>query len=61
MMTKTNRYEAEIDQIRLKLYEETKHLTKEEHTRRTNETAQKIATQYGFTTRATVKVAARVK
>ena len=55
-MKKMNRCEAEIDQIRLKLYEETKHLTKTEHTRRTNELAYKLAAQYGFTIRASALV-----
>ena len=50
-MMKMNKCEAQIDQIRLKLYEETKHLTKTEHTRRTNELAHKLAAQYGFTIR----------
>ena len=44
-----NRCEAEIDAIRLKLYEETKHMTAAEHTRWSNERAQKLAAQYGFT------------
>jgi len=48
----TNKYESEIDRIRLKLYNETRHLTKEEHTRRTNELARKLAAQYGFTVRS---------
>ena len=47
-MMKMNRCEEEIDRIRLKLYEETKHLTKEEHTRRSNELGRKLAAQYGF-------------
>jgi hypothetical protein len=50
-MMKTNRCEAEIDKIRVKLYEETKHLTKEEQTCRSNERTQKLAAQYGFTLR----------
>ena len=41
--------EAEIDRIRLKLYEETKDLTAEEHTRRSNEQGQRLAAQFGFT------------
>jgi hypothetical protein len=41
--------EAEIDAIRVKLYEETKHLTREERIKRTNDKAQKLATQFGFT------------
>ena len=48
-MTKMNRCEAEIDAIRLKLYEETKHLTKEERIIRVNKKAQRLAEQYGFT------------
>ena len=41
--------EAEIDAIRLKLYEETKDLTREERIKRTNEKVRKLAAQYGFT------------
>jgi len=44
-----NRCEAEIDAIRLRLYEETKHLTIEERIKRTNDKARKLAAQYGFT------------
>jgi len=43
-----NKCEAEIDAIRLKLYEETKHMTAAEHTRRSNEQGQRLAEQYGF-------------
>ena len=46
---KKNDIEDEIDRIRIKLYEETKDLTVEEHTRRSNELGQKLAAQYGFT------------
>jgi len=46
---KKNNIEDEIDAIRLKLYEETKDLTREERTRRSNERGQKLAAQYGFT------------
>jgi len=46
---KKNNIEDEIDRIRLKLYEETKHMTPEEHTRWSNERARKLAVQYGFT------------
>ena len=35
--------------IRLRLYEETKHLTIEERIKRTNDKARKLAEQYGFT------------
>ena len=47
-MTTMNRCEAEIDAIRDKLYEETKHLTREERIRRSNEQGQRLAAQYGF-------------
>jgi len=47
-MMKMNRCEAEIDKIRLQLYEETKHLTPKERARQSNERAQKLAAQYGF-------------
>ena len=40
--------EAEINKIRLELYEETKDLTKSERTRRSNEQGQRLAAQYGF-------------
>jgi len=46
---KMNKCEAEIDKIRLALYEETKHMTPDEHARWSNERAQKLAAQYGFT------------
>jgi hypothetical protein len=52
---KMNRCEAEIDAIRLKLYEETKHMTKEEHTKWSNERGQKLAAQYGFKIVASAK------
>jgi len=54
-MKKMNNCEAEIDKIRVKLYEETKHLSKEEHTRQTNERAHKFAAKYGFIMRHTTK------
>ena len=44
-----SKYEAEIDAIRVKLYEETKHLTREERIKRTNDKAQKLAAEFGFT------------
>ncbi|MDR1664920.1 MAG: hypothetical protein LBR83_08390 [Clostridiales bacterium] len=46
-MTKNNP-EAEINRIRLELYEETKNMTKEEHTRWSNEHGEKLSAQYGF-------------
>ena len=45
---KKNNSESEINRIRVKLYEETKNLTPEEHTRRSNENARRLAAQYGF-------------
>jgi hypothetical protein len=47
-MVTMNRCEAEVDAIRDKLYEETKHLTREERIRQSNETGQRLAAQYGF-------------
>ena len=44
-----NRCEAEIDVIRLQLYEETKDLTVEENNKRLKELGQKLSAQYGFT------------
>jgi len=44
-----NPCEAEIDAIRLKLHEKTKHMTPEEHTRWSNERGYRLAAQYGFT------------
>jgi len=44
-----NRCEAEIDAIRIKLYEETKHLTREEQKKRLNDKVQKLAAEFGFT------------
>ena len=44
-----SRCEAEIDAIRIKLYEETKHLTREERIKRTNDKAKKLAAEFGFT------------
>jgi len=44
-----NPCEAEIDAIRLKLYEETKDLTTQEQMERTRKTVDRLAKQYGFT------------
>ena len=44
-----NRCEAEIDAIRLQLYEETRHLTREENNRRLDELLKKLSAEYGFT------------
>jgi len=48
-MAKTNKTEAEIDAIRDKIYEETKHLTRDEQAKRLREKVQKLSKQYGFT------------
>ena len=47
-MARMNPCEAEIDEIRLKLYEETRNLTRDEQIRRTNEKTQNLANEYGF-------------
>ncbi|MCL2421516.1 MAG: hypothetical protein FWD03_06630 [Defluviitaleaceae bacterium] len=44
-----NKCEAEIDAIRLKLYDEIKDLTIEERMKRSSENAQKLAEEFGFT------------
>jgi len=44
-----NRCEAEIDAIRDRLHEKTKLMTAAEHTRWSNERAQKLAVNFGFT------------
>ena len=44
-----NRCEAEIDAIRLKLYEETKDLSREDDNKRLSELGQKLAEEFGFT------------
>ena len=44
-----NRCEAEIDAIRLNLYEETKNLTKEEQNNRLRKKGKELAAQFGFT------------
>ena len=52
-------YEAEIDAVRVKLYEETKDLTKEERIERANDKAQKLASEFGFTIFSSASVADR--
>jgi len=44
-----NRCELEIDAIRLKHYEETKHLSIEERVKRVNDRGQKLSAEFGFT------------
>jgi len=43
-----NKCEAEIDAIRLQLYDEIKNLTKEERVKRSRENAQKLSVEFGF-------------
>ena len=50
-----NELESDINRIRIKLYEETKDLKPEEHTRRSNEKARKLAAQYGFVIKSSTK------
>ncbi len=45
---KTAAGEAIIETARRELYEETKHMTASEHTRWSNDRAQKLAAQFGF-------------
>ena len=48
-MAKVNNIEAEVDAIRDKIYEETKHLSREEQNKRLQDRVQKAAAQFGFT------------
>ncbi|MCL2089195.1 MAG: hypothetical protein FWH14_06905 [Oscillospiraceae bacterium] len=43
-----NKCEKEIDDIRLKLYEETKNLTRDEDNNRLYELGQKLSLEFGF-------------
>lgn len=47
-MKTINRCEADIDAIRLKLYEETKNLSPEDRIKRSMENARKLADEFGF-------------
>ncbi|MCL1996035.1 MAG: hypothetical protein FWG63_07515 [Defluviitaleaceae bacterium] len=47
-MIKLNRSEEEVYAIRDKIYEETKHLTREENNMRLDRLSQKLATEFGF-------------
>jgi hypothetical protein len=44
-----NRCEAEINAIRLRLYEETKDLTPDERSRQRNDRLKELAAEFGFT------------
>jgi len=50
-----NNPETEINRIRVKLYEETKNLTIDQRVKRSNELAERLAEQYGFTVSPSVK------
>ena len=54
-MAKINKIEAEIDAIRDKIYDETKHLTKKEQIERVNDKARRLAAQYGFIIKESAK------
>ena len=47
-MATMDRCEAEVDAIRDRIMEETRHLTREENNKRLSEQAQRLAAQYGF-------------
>ncbi len=47
-MGKIDSWEDELDAIRVKLYEETKDLTREENSKRLNEMGRKLAAEFGF-------------
>lgn len=47
-MRNPNTIELEIDAIRDKIYQETKHMTREEQSKRLNEITQKLAAEFGF-------------
>ena len=47
-MKTPNTIEAEINSIRLKIYEETKHMTPAQRVERTNKIAEAAAERYGF-------------
>ena len=53
----TSKCEVEIDAIRIKLYEESKHLTREERIKKVNDKAQKLAEEFGFTIIPTASMA----
>jgi hypothetical protein len=47
-MDKYDHYEDELDAIRIKLYEQTKDMTSEEHAKFFNNKARQSAEKYGF-------------
>ena len=44
----TNKCETDVNATREKLYEETKYMSSEEHIKRVNDKAQKLAEEFGF-------------
>ena len=54
-MTIPNTIEQEINQIRLQIYEETKHMTVEERVERVNKIGEEAAQKYGFKRIASAK------
>ena len=54
-----NRCEAEIDAIRDEIYEETKHMTREEQAKWYMDKAKRVAEEFGFTIVASAKGAER--
>jgi len=54
-MTPTNTIEREINQTRLRIYEETKHMTARERAERVNKIGEAAAQKYGFKIVASAK------
>ena len=54
-MKKTNTIEDRIDAIRLKLYEETKHMTPEQHTEHVKRSTADVIKQFGMKVVASVR------
>jgi len=54
-MTTISRVEQEVNQIRLKIYEETKDLTQEQYKERLNRITETAAQKYGFKIVASAK------
>ena len=54
-MKKSNTIEQEIDQIRLRIYEETKDMTAQERAERVNKIGETAAKKYGFKIVASAK------
>jgi len=54
-MKTPNTIERDLNRIRLKIYEETKHLTPKQYVERINKKAEILAKQYGFKIVASAK------